>query len=84
MTLDDVLEELAATRARLHGLQRQRGEKARRRDRDRGRSAYAWLAAGEPLRAIRGLRDLDHALSLARQWASRSGAPWPPQGVRPP
>ena len=75
MSLDDVLEELAATRARMHGLQRRR---TRSRDSDRGRSAYAWLAAGQPLRAIRGLRDLDHALSLARQWASRNGAAWPP------
>lgn len=79
MTLLDALEELAATRARLHGLQRRRI--AATVD-NRAPTAYAWLAAGKPLRAVEGLRDLDHALSLARQWASRSGAPWPPQGVK--
>ncbi len=80
MSLDDVLEELAATRARMCGLQRRRN---RARDRDRGKSAYAWLAAGQPLRAIRGLRDLDHALALARQGASRNGAAWPPPVSQP-
>ncbi len=72
MTLDDVLEELAATRRRLATV-------LRRRTDNRAPTAYAWLAAGKPLRAVEGLRDLDDALRLARQWAFDNGAPWPPR-----
>jgi hypothetical protein len=76
VTLDDVLEELAATRARLHGLQRRRAVASDAR----APAAYAWLLAGRPLQAVQGLgmRDLDHAIAVARRWATENGAAWPP------
>ena len=76
MTLDDVLEELAATRARLRGLQRRRAVASDAR----APAAYAWLLAGRPLQAVQalGMRDLDQAIAVARRWATENGAAWPP------
>ncbi len=97
MTVDDLLEELAAVRA---DLARARGRcKALARELREAQShasyvplpttegaeaTYGHLERGDTTAAARGYRSLDAAVDAASEWARRNGRPWPPAvKVRP-